>query len=610
MQKRNKKNELDEIVRLEKPILVSAGPGMGKTYTLAYKLKYLVETKRIDPGTITVITFTNEAAINMRRRISNKKLGETYIEPELQPTNICTMHKLGHRIIRDNLSKVNLQKAVKVMSSSYLRKILIKDCAQIIGAKRKDAADTITCRQMGKCIETNSVKCKICAEYENLLRRFNFVDHDDQILLACDILSDNSDILRQEQQKTEYLLVDEYQDINYAQWELIKSLSQGNEKNLFVVGDPYQSIYGFRGGSPEFIKNFVADYAPNAEMMRLRKSFRCPENIFKGSFYMVHKYNGGDHDFIKDVMFDEKSDAVINFHTFRHQNLEADFIARETQKIGPSYDVLILIPALDFAKPIKRALRKKYVDFFCDYDVERTELYILSILLEWLKETGNNFAFRILLDEIINRKLTDIPCEQAEIVGKDETRQRRENALKQISDFWRHIEKRKTLYLKLKTLHGRKPFEKLLDIVIGLRRNWESEEDVVSFLSTTADTLKLWVNKAKFSDELGSFIKEIKNIVTVGGGPNVRIMTMKKAKGLEADYVFMVGLENNLLPRKKASKADKEEDSRLLYVSMTRAKKELYLLHSEIRDRDITKVKIEGRSEFVDAIPSNYIKMR
>ncbi|MCK4250342.1 UvrD-helicase domain-containing protein, partial [candidate division WOR-3 bacterium] len=172
----NIKSKLEEIVRLEKPVLVTAGPGMGKTYTLAYKLKYLVETKKIDPGAITVITFTNEAAINMRRRISNKRLKETYIKPELQPVNICTMHKLGHGIVKRNAVKLGLNRNINVLSTNKLKEILIKDCAQIIGVSREDAKETIMCRQKGRCRLSSSTKCKICTEYKSLLRRFNYID--------------------------------------------------------------------------------------------------------------------------------------------------------------------------------------------------------------------------------------------------------------------------------------------------------------------------------------------------------------------------------------------------------------------------------------------------
>lgn len=604
---------LDEIVRVDKPVLILAGPGMGKTYALGYKIKYLIKDnggKKVEPSEIAVITFTNEAAINMRKRISLEDDKKLYIEPELQPSVICTMHKLGHRIIKDNPSKLGLTKDFKVLSSGYLKEVISKDCAQIIGAERKYAIQTIKCRQEGKCLKNNSLKCKICDEYTNLLRKFNYIDHDDQILLACKLLREDKTILKKEQCKTKYLLVDEYQDINFAQWELIKLLSEGQTKNLFVVGDDYQSIYSFRGGSPKYIKNFKNDYAPSAEVIQLIKCHRCPPNIFKGAFYMVEKYHNRNSDLIDKFEFINSSTSLIKICNFKHNNLEANFIARKIKEIGPSYNVLILVPTIDFAKPIKRELRKNFINFSCDYNIEKTDLYLISVLFKWLNNPSDNFNFRILMEKIINRGLSDIPSEQVESFKKVKSIEKREIALKQISDFWKEIDKGKTLYMKMKTLRDENLFKSLIDIITILRKVSKNGNNTVKFVSSIINKLKIWKNISAFSNEIDSVMEEIKNITVSGEEKPVRILTLKKAKGLQADYVFIVGIENNILPHQNTNELDKQEDCRLLYVSMTRAKKELYLLHSEIRDRDITKKTLlrYTRSEFINVIPSLYIE--
>jgi DNA helicase-2/ATP-dependent DNA helicase PcrA len=598
---------LDKLVRINKPLLILAGPGMGKTHALAYKMKYLIKEEEVGKDEITVITFTNEAAINMRKKISLEG-DETYIEPERQPSVICTMHKLCHGIIKNYYSKVGLNKGFKVVPSQNLKEILIKDCAQIVGGKRKDGEETIICRQRGKCDETFCLKCIICSQYTELMRRFNYIDHDDQISLASKLLREDEYILKKEQRGAKYLLVDEYQDINYAQWELIKLLSKGNTDNLLVVGDDYQSIYGFRGGDPEYIRNFGNDYAPDAVIQHLLTSWRCPPNILKGAFYMVHKYNGGDIKILDKFAFKNKSDAKIKVGKFPHHNPEAGFIAWQIKEIGPSYDVLILVPRLSYTSPIKRELRKNFIDFSCEYDLEKTDLYLINILLNWLKNPANNFDLRILIEEIINRAASDIPALQTEFRGKEETRKKREDAFKQISNFWKEVGEGKTLYSKIKTLKENEQFKKLVEVITTLRNAHELKTDIIRFISEAIDKLKIWRNIQSFSEELNSAIEEIKNLTIPSGECSVRILTMKKAKGLQADYVFIVGMENNILPRENASDADKQEDSRLLYVSMTRAKKELYLLHSETRDRDITKVEIGQRSEFIDVIPPQYIE--
>jgi superfamily I DNA/RNA helicase len=324
---------------------------------------------------------------------------------------------------------------------------------------------------------------------------------------------------------------------------------------------------------------------------------------------MVHKYNGGDIEILKKINFKIKSNIKIKLVEFPHHNPEASFIAWKIREIGPSYDVLILVPRLTYAEPIKLALRKRFIDFSCEYALEKTDIYLIHVLLNWLKNPTNDFDLRILIEEIINRGATDIPAVQTEYKGKKESLQKREDAFKQISSYWKDVGKGNTLYLKIKTLKDKKEFKKLVEIIASLRKSYSSNSDASSFISETIDKLKIWHQNIKnFSDELDSAVEEIRSMSVPSGECSVRILTMKKAKGLQADYVFIVGLENNVLPRENATTKDKGEDSRLLYVSMTRAKKELYLLHSEKRNRDITKVKIAGRSEFIDAIPQQYIE--
>ena len=500
----NKENILEELVQINKPLLVSAGPGTGKTYALAYKIRHLIKEQKVDKNEITVITFTNEAAINMRKRISQEGDERVYVEPELQPSVICTMHKLGHRIIKDNYPEldVGLKRDFRVLSSQDLKDILIADCSQIVGEKRENAKETIICRQRGRCEKTDSKKCEICSEYTDLLRRFNYIDHDDQIFLACEILRENDDILREKQLSTKYLLVDEYQDINYVQWEFIKLLSKGNTENLFVVGDEYQSIYGFRGGDLVYIRNFREDYGPDAKVKDLLISRRCPSNILKGAFHMVHKYNGGDIRILEKIDFKNESNIKIKVCNFTQQNIEADFISREIKEIGTSYDVLILVPKRAYIIPIKKALRKKFINSYCEYDIEKTDLHLLNILINWIKEPSDNFNFRLLLEYIINKAASDIPAKQAEYSGKEKTKEKREQAFKQISNFWREVRERRTLYLRLKTLKDEPLFKKLVETIETLRKVYETEDDILNFTREAISKLRLWLKKSKFSGEL------------------------------------------------------------------------------------------------------------
>ena len=199
----------------------------------------------------------------------------------------------------------------------------------------------------------------------------------------------------------------------------------------------------------------------------------------------------------------------------------------------------------------------------------------------------------MLIEEIINRKLSDIP-------------DKRENAKEQISNFWDEVGGRKTLYTRVKKLKNNDLFCKLIDGLSKLKEAYKNKEDISNFIFIAVNELKIWKDISSFGNELNSIVNEIQNSVNIPAKTNVRILTMKKAKGLEADYVFIIGLENGILPHKDES--DIKEESRLLYVAMTRTKKELYLLHCDKRDRKITKWLSMERSEFIDAIPSRYIE--
>ena len=589
------KNILDEIVEINKPILIIAGPGMGKTYTLAYKMRYLVMEKKNNPEKIIVITFTNEAAINMRKRISIENDKKVFINSELQPSIICTIHGFANRIVKKNYLKLGYRKNPTTLPSSGIGELLIRDCAQIIGSKRKDADNTIKCRQEGKCItKEESIKCKICFEYQKLLKRFNYIDFDEQIFLACKLLEEEPDILPKIHKNMEYLLVDEYQDINYAQCKLIKLLCKGKEEKLFAVGDSYQSIYSFRGGNPEYIDNFDIDYAPNSEIRHLTYNYRCPKNIFLGAFSMVQNYNKCNNDnFIEKLQFEKDVSTRIKLCNFQHQNIEAEFIARKMKEIGPSYSSIILIPQLNYAKPITDALKKRHINFDCEYEIEKTDIFLIFLLLKWLEKTSENFKFRIIIEKIIRKKIHSTI--------------QRNIFLKYISNYWQEVGKCKTLYTKVKKLKKDKNFCEVINVLSNIKRAYMQGENTIDLITTIIQELKIWKDISGFKNEINSITSTIQS-ANISGKSNVRILTMKKAKGLEADYIFIVGLEDGILPQK--SKTNLEEDSRLLYVAMTRAEKELYLLHSDKRDKKITKKQNTEytKSMFINAIPSCYIE--
>ena len=527
--------QLDELVRIEKPLLIQAGPGSGKTHTLAYKIKHLIKNEGASKDSITVITFTNEAAHNMRKKISEKGDGASlYIEPENQPPIICTIHKFCHKLLNKYASRIRRTPGIQVQHSRDLKDILIKDAAQLVpGGTRSEAVATIQCREKGNCTREASLKCKICARYEKILEAHNSVDFDEQVLLACRLLRDHKDILAKVQNGAKHLLVDEYQDINNAQWELIKRLSGGNEENLFVVGDKYQSIYNYRGGDPKFINAFKEDYGADAEERDLLTNWRCPPNIFKGAYHMVQQICGGDLGILNRIEFKNTSTAKIKIRAFDQQNLEAYCLAEQILELGPSPEVLILVPQLSYAKPIKQQLNNFRINFSCGYDAEKTDLHVVNTLLDWLKKPDNDFFLRVLIERMIANGIAEIPASQME------------DANKQISQYWGELKKGKTLFTKVKAFRQAE-LQKLRSVVIELRKYHDHAPEPAVFLPVIAERLRVWSNLTSFGKEMQDVYDEVKDAAP-SGSKGVRIMTMTKAKGLEADHVFIIGAENNVL---------------------------------------------------------------
>jgi len=186
----------DEPYKISGPLLLLAGPGTAKTYRLAERIKYLVEEEKIAPENITVITFTGSAARNMHERISDPSKPELFISHEKQPKMIRTMHSLGYKILRERASDLGLNENIRVVYSDRLRDILVGDAAQLAGFNRDDSRETAKCRQIGNCNPSDDRKCKICKRYQNILRSCSAIDYDDQILLACKILKEDSELLK------------------------------------------------------------------------------------------------------------------------------------------------------------------------------------------------------------------------------------------------------------------------------------------------------------------------------------------------------------------------------------------------------------------------------
>ncbi len=583
------------------PVLVLAGPGTGKTHLLAKRIKYFIEEKNQDPGSITVITFTTEAAKNMRDRLSDVEKPDVFVPPDQQPSLICTMHSLGYQIVREHYSKVGLTEDFELLSSDDIRKLLVQDAAQVAGVDRLIGLKAGEYKQKAAVEQAGESELKALSKYEQILKACDSIDYDDQIMLACKILRENLDVLEVYRAKTKHLLVDEYQDINASQFELIKLLSQSQEDGLFVVGDDDQSIYSFRGGTPEYIRKFSENYPGKAQVKSLDLYQRTPKNFLKAGLRVVEKFDA-NRVAKPEERFKNELDAKVIFYDVPSQDKEAEMVAGIAKKSLPLHDVLVLVPSAGFAEPIKKALRRKRVHYFCKTDIYKTGLSLFDVVRKWIEDKNDSFALRQIIEQVIDGGTTGIPSARSRT---DPKKEQRKSALAKISNLWEEvIKQKKDLHSVIKEKASSdetiQSISSALDEIIQAKNS-----DPVKFIECIARLFKPWASVQSFQDEIRKWLEEAWS-QNQGGSQGVKILTMQTAKGLEADVVCVVGFDNGIIPNNRGSDGHQEQ-ARLFYVSMTRAKRELYLFHSRKRDAHITYLSPPSGQSYLNLEPSPFL---
>lgn len=583
------------------PALVLAGPGTGKTHLLAKRIKYFIEEKKQAPESITVITFTTEAAKNMRDRLSDVEKPDVFVPPDQQPPSICTMHSLGYQIIREHFSKVDLMEDFELLSSDDIRKLLVQDAAQVCGVDRSIGLQAGEYKQKATVEQAGEAEVKVLTKYEQILKACNFIDYDDQIMLACKILRENPDVLEVYRAKTKHLLVDEYQDINTSQFELIKLLSQNQEDGLFVVGDDDQSIYSFRGGTPEHIRRFSENYPGTAKVKSLDLYRRSPKNFLKAGLRVVEKFDA-KRVTKPEEHFKNPLDAKVVFYDVPSQDKESEMVAGIAKKSLPLHDVLVLVPNGGFTEPIKRALRRKRIHYFCKTDIYRTGLSLFDVVRKWIEDEKDSFALRQIIEQVIDGGTTGIPSARSRT---DEKKEQRKSALAKISNLWEEvIRQKKDLHAVIKEKAGGdetiQSISAALDEIIKAKNS-----EPVKFIECISRLFKPWASVQSFQDEIRKWLEEAWS-QNQGGTQGVKILTMQAAKGLEADVVCVVGFDKEIIPNNKGNDGHQEQ-ARLFYVSMTRAKRELYLFHSRKRDAKITHLSPPKGQAYLNLEPSPFL---
>jgi len=595
----------EEIVtHFDAPTLVLAGPGAGKTYLLADRIKRLLDDD-VDKDNITVLTFGRDASRHMVEELINPK-GDFQVPAEDLP-HISTMHSLGLSIVQEKPRYKKLKKiGLGVQNEEEVKRLMFRDAALILGYNEEDSYEASKCKSCTDCSESPGEKyCKICEKYREIMSKCNYIDFDDQIHFACDILEQYPGVLEKYRSRAEHLLVDEYQDINAAQFRLIKLLSMGRPEGLFVVGDDAQSIYAFRGGDPKFILRFKEDF-PDAEVTTLAHSRRCPKRIMKDSFKVLKKYYP-DWNGEPNLKYYKGKGELPEIWHLSSESYEAKMTAKIAHDaVQEKKTILILVPKKEFFPLLLKELTRRQVPHNCSVDLLPNRIRIAKRFTDWIQNPNDSFLTRQVIEDLIDSKgIAAVPGAMKDSRSSESTIQKRIAEETKIAELWNDVDKDNDLYSNIKDYdNGNKTLEKITDGLIGFEKSYNNfkKDNKGEFAKQLAFITGIWIEPAKMAEDITDVVRLIQAELPFGS-TSAQLLTMRKAKGLEAQVVIIVGLEDDIVPNPRSE--DIDEEARLLYVSMTRAKEKLYLFHSFKRPRNISygpDLSQKTRSRFLDTL--------
>ena len=601
------------------PCLVIAGAGSGKTKVLTTRIAKLIENG-VKPYNILAITFTNKAAGEMRERVNNII--------NAHDAFIGTFHSFGLKIIRENSALFNLTSAFTLIDTedqtSIIKKIM-KDInitdkmispafikSKISFIKNNMLSDSEIANFL--ISENEKIAVKIYYEYEKILKRNNTLDFDDLLKKPVELFNSNKEVLEKYQDKFKYILIDEYQDTNEVQYKLVKLLSK-KYLNLFVVGDPSQSIYAFRGANYQNILNFEKDFK-GCTVIKLPQNYRSTQTILDAANEVIsHNKQRKDLDLFSDLGQGVKIKYIRTFNDSMENKRVVDEIQKLYEEGYNRKDMAIFYRTNAQSRSIEDALVKAnipYKVFGSFYFYKRKEI---KDLLAYLKLIANP-SDDVSLERVINepkRKIGDKTIENL----REKARSLNISMFEAI-DSGKELEF-KNLILNLIEISKDTSITGLIDKTLELSKMKETYENDKSLESdirlenlmefrSVSETYEKETGNVNLSD----FLMEVSLVSDAAeyslDADAVTLMTVHSAKGLEFKVVFIIGLEENIMPISKALYDDEEleEERRLMYVAITRAKEKLYLLNAG-RRMLYGNMQMNPPSRFISEISDNLL---
>ncbi len=615
------------------PLLVLAGAGSGKTSVITRKIVWLIRDYGIAPRNIVAVTFTNKAAREMKARVGDLLNGAHGKE-----LLISTFHALGLRILRDHLETIGYRPGFSLYDNEDSQSLLAKLLRGQYSGKN-NPADVV--RHQISLWKNNLVSpaeaplaaggesiqdiaARVYGEYERHLQAYNAMDLDDLILKPVRLFQNHPEVLEEWRRRVRYLLVDEYQDTNLCQYELVKLLA-GNRGALTVVGDDDQSIYAWRGAHPENLKQLQQDY-PSLKVIKLEQNYRSSGRILKAANALIAN---NPHIFEKALWCERDFGEPMRVLKARGDEHEAERVVSELLhhkfKHNTDFrDYAILFRENHQSRVLERVLRERRIPYFLSGGssfFDKTEIKDVMAYLRLLCNPGDDNAFLRVINtprrEIGAATLEQLSAHAGELgtsllqasldAGIEQRLAARQVAILRVFTHW------------LTDMIGKAAEEDPAKLVCDILADLHYEE----WLKDTCNDLKIaqrrmenvlelvaWIQRLARQDEEDKSLSGLVARLTLAGildrgneenpGDLVALMTLHAVKGLEFPHVFIVGMEEGLLPHHQSqSDTGVEEERRLAYVGITRARQTLTFSFVERRKRG---------GEVIACEPSRFLK--
>ena len=609
--------QAEAVQTTEGPLLIMAGAGSGKTRVLTHRIAYLIDEKLVNPWNILAITFTNKAAREMKERAYT-------LNPATEDCLIATFHSMCVRILRREADHIGYNRNFTIVDPGEQRTLMKRILKTLnldpkkwnerailgtISNAKNDLIDEVAYAALAGDMYTEIV-AKCYEMYQKELRQSEAMDFDDLIMLTLRLFDKNPDVLTYYQQRYQYIHVDEYQDTNHAQYQLVKLLAS-RFKNICVVGDADQSIYGWRGADMQNILDFEKDY-PEAKVVLLEENYRSTKTILQAANDVIKNnrnrrpknlwtQNADGEDIVYYRANDEQDEALFVAKTIDELSSTSDYVYR---------DFAVLYRTNAQSRNIEEALLKANIPYTMVGGTKfysRKEIRDVISYLNLIANTSDNISFERVVNEPKRgvgpgtvEKIRNFAAGQEmsllDVSSQIMLSPVKGKAAQAVFDF-------ANLILNLRERLEELTVTELVELVLEktgyteqlvAQATLESQariENIEEFLSVTKNFDENPENDTEETglDRLSRFLNDLALIADTDDGDQesseVTLMTLHAAKGLEFPVVFIIGMEENVFPLSRAAEDEDEleEERRLAYVGITRAEKVLFLTNANSR---------------------------